>query len=81
MCIRDSWYVMANILKEDTFFNLSEQKDYISALDYMMDARCQNGYVDEDFKERVWEKESKSSMIIDNIAIPHACLLYTSRCV
>ena len=68
----DNWYVMANILKEDTFFNLSEQKDYISALDHMMDALCQNGYVDEDFKERVWEKESKSSMIIDNIAIPHA---------
>lgn len=72
MILDDNWYVMANILKEDTFFNLSEQKDYISALDHMMDVLCQNGYVDEDFKERVWEKESKSSMIIDNIAIPHA---------
>ena len=30
------------------------------------------GYVDADFKERVWEKESRSSMTIDNIAIPHA---------
>ena len=68
----DNWYVMANILKEDTFFNLSEQEDYTSALNYMIDTLEKRGYVDADFKERVWEKESRSSMTIDNIAIPHA---------
>lgn len=64
----DNWYVMANILKEDTFFNLSEQEDYTSALNYMIDTLEKRGYVDADFKERVWEKESRSSMTIDNIA-------------
>ena len=68
----DNWYVMANILKEDTFFNLSEQEDYTCALNYMIDTLTERGYVDVDFKERVWEKESRSSMTIDNIAIPHA---------
>ena len=68
----DNWYVMANILKEDTFFNLSEQEDYTSALNYIIDTLEKRGYVDADFKERVWEKESRSSMTIDNIAIPHA---------
>lgn len=68
----DNWYVMANILEEDTFFNLSEQEDYISALNYMIDTLTERDYVDADFKERVWEKESRSSMTIDNIAIPHA---------
>ena len=68
----DNWYVMANILKEDTFFNLSEQENYTDALDYMMDSLEQRGYVDQDFKERVWEKESRASMTIDHIAIPHA---------
>ena len=63
---------MANILKEDTFFNLSEQEDYTSALNYIIDTLEKRGYVDADFKERVWEKESRSSMTIDNIAIPHA---------
>ena len=53
-------------------FNLSEQEDYTSALNYIIDTLEKRGYVDADFKERVWEKESKSSMIIDNIAIPHA---------
>ena len=67
----DNWYVMANILK-DTFFNLSEQEDYTSALNYIIDTLEKRGYVDADFKERVWEKESRSSMTIDNIAIPHA---------
>ena len=64
--------MLANILKEDTFFNLSEQEDYTSALNYMIDTLEKRGYVDADFKERVWEKESRSSMTIDNIAIPHA---------
>lgn len=68
----DNWYVMANILKEDTFFNLSEQEDYTSALNCMIDTLTERGYVDMEFKERVWEKESRSSMTIDNIAIPHA---------
>ena len=68
----DNWYVMANILKEDTFFNLSEQEDYTSALNYMINTLAKRGYVDVDFKERVWKKESRSSMTIDNIAIPHA---------
>lgn len=72
MILDDNWYVMANILKEDTFFNLSDQEDYTDALDYMMDSLEQRGYVDKDFKERVWEKESRASMTIDHIAIPHA---------
>ena len=38
----------------------------------MIDTLEKRGYVDADFKERVWEKESRSSMTIDNIAIPHA---------
>ena len=67
----DNWYVMANILKEDTFFDLSEQSDYASALNYMIDSLEQKGYVDKEFKERVWEKEARASMTIDNIAIPH----------
>lgn len=41
---------MANILKEDTFFNLSEQEDYTSALNYMIDTLEKRGYVDADFK-------------------------------
>lgn len=72
MILDDNWYVMANILKEDTFFNLSDQEDYKDALDYMMDSLEHRGYVDEEFKERVWEKESRASMTIDHIAIPHA---------
>ena len=68
----DNWYVMANILKEDTFFNLSQQEDYASALNHMIDSLQQMEYVDAGFKERLWEKESRASMTIDNIAIPHA---------
>ena len=67
----DNWYVMA-IFKRRYFFNLSEQEDYTSALNYIIDTLEKEGYVDADFKERVWEKESRSSMTIDNIAIPHA---------
>lgn len=72
MILDDNWYVMANILKEDTFFNLSDQDNYTDALNYMMDSLEQSGYVDKEFKERVWEKESRASMTIDHIAIPHA---------
>lgn len=72
MILDDNWYVMANILKEDTFFSLSDQEDYTDALNYMMDSLEQRGYVDKEFKERVWEKESRASMTIDHIAIPHA---------
>ena len=44
------------------------------------------GYVEENFKEEIWKRETASSTAFMNIAIPHpmkmsACLLYTSRCV
>lgn len=73
----DNWYVIANILEEKTFFDLEGQEDYCSALDFMIDHLEADGYVDPDFRERIWTKEEKSKMTIDHMAIPHA--VQTSR--
>lgn len=72
MILDDNWFVIANILKEDTFFALSEYTDYEEALGAMIDSLEEKGYVDEEFSDRVWEKEARAKMTIDHIAIPHA---------
>ncbi|MBB5183143.1 BglG family transcription antiterminator [Catenisphaera adipataccumulans] len=69
--IDDNWFVMTSILKEDFFFVL-EDKTYEEAMHTMIQSLQQKGYLDEDFEERLAEREAQGTMVLGNkAAIPH----------
>lgn len=65
--------LVLNLLDEEKFFILDSDKSYMENVDYMIDNLYDLAYVDEEFKERIHIRESKSTMIFDEyIALPHA---------
>lgn len=65
--------LVLNLLDEEKFFILDSEKSYMENVDYMIDNLYDLAYVDEEFKERIHIRESKSTMIFDEyIALPHA---------
>ncbi|MBR0396865.1 MAG: PRD domain-containing protein [Eubacterium sp.] len=68
-----NWFVMAGLLDREQFFVMETEKTYEEALHRMVDSLCMRGLVDEDFEERLAEREKKGTMVFDNaIALPHA---------
>ncbi|MBQ9062813.1 MAG: PRD domain-containing protein [Eubacterium sp.] len=68
-----NWFVMAGLLDREQFFIMETEKTYEEALHRMVDSLCRRGLVDEDFEERLAEREKKGTMVFDNaIALPHA---------
>lgn len=65
--------LVLSLLDEEKFFILDSDKSYMQNVDYMIDKLYDLAYVDEEFKERIHIRESKSTMIFDEyIALPHA---------
>lgn len=65
--------LVLSLLDEEKFFILDNDKSYMENVDYMIDNLYDLAYVDEEFKERIHIRESKSTMIFDEyIALPHA---------
>ncbi len=57
--------LIAALLEEDTFFLLDEKKSYLEKL-------TEKGFVDEQFWERISEREKNSTMVFGhNVAFPH----------
>jgi lichenan operon transcriptional antiterminator len=80
--VDDNWYVMADVLEEDTFFILDEYDNYQEALNAMMDQLTEKGYLDNEFAQRIWQREEKGSMIFEHaIAIPHTIQMATDSFV
>ena len=68
-----NWFVMAGFLDEEQFFYLKDETTYESALDKMVDKLTYDGLVDEEFEDRLYEREKQGTMVFDNaIALPHA---------
>ncbi|MEG1410443.1 BglG family transcription antiterminator [Clostridium sp.] len=64
--------ILLSILEEDKFFVLDNNIDYNQNINIMVDSLYKNGYVDENFKERLKIREENSTMVFDkHIAIPH----------
>lgn len=64
--------IVLSILDEDKFFILDEDKSYIENMNMMIDNLYYEGYVDQDFKERMRIREENSTMVFDkHIAFPH----------
>ena len=69
----NNWFIMTGVLDENRFFVCGEEETYESALEQMVENLEIQGYVDEDFMERLREREEKGTMVFDReIAIPHA---------
>ncbi|MBP3853612.1 MAG: transcription antiterminator [Erysipelotrichaceae bacterium] len=80
--VDDNWFVMADVLEEDTYFNCNGIHDYQEALNSMIDSLQEKGYVDPGFRQRIWDREAKGSMIFEgNIAIPHTMQTATDSMV
>ena len=64
--------ILLSILDEDTFFILDSELSYKENIDYMIDTLYSRGYVDDGFKQRIREREEKSTMAFnESIAFPH----------
>jgi len=64
--------ILLNILDEDTFFILDSELSYKENIDYMIEMLYSKGYVDGGFKQRIREREEKSTMAFnESIAFPH----------
>lgn len=59
------------IFKEELFFAGEDFKDQTDAINVMADALEEQGYVDNTFKEKLFEREQVSSSAYVNIAMPH----------
>lgn len=65
--------ILGNLLKEDQFFILDEQRSYEENVRLMIDNLTRKQYVDKNFTGRIADREKKSQMIFDHeIAFPHA---------
>lgn len=64
--------LIAAILEQDRFFVLNRNLTYQENLLYMIDSLIEDEALDREFREKLLEREEKSSMIFDeNIAFPH----------
>lgn len=64
--------ILLSILDEDKFFVLDNSLSYDDNISFMVDSLYDNGYLDENFKERLKIREDNSTMVFDkHIAIPH----------
>ena len=64
--------LIAALLEEDTFFLLDEKKSYLENTKMMIEKLTEKGFVDEQFWERISEREKNSTMVFGhNVAFPH----------
>ncbi len=64
--------LIAALLEEDTFFLLDEKKGYLENTKVMIEKLTEKGFVDEQFWERISEREKNSTMVFEhNVAFPH----------
>ena len=64
--------LIAALLEEDTFFLLDEKKSYLENTKMMREKLTEKGFVDEQFWERISEREKNSTMVFGhNVAFPH----------
>ena len=71
---RDNVYfsVIAELLTEEKFFILDNEKNYHDNVNSMVHSLIQSGHLDNGFTERLRERETKGSMVFDNyVALPH----------
>lgn len=60
------------VIKEENFFVI-DKENYIDSISFISEELIKRGEVDEQFKDRVLERESKAPTSFDNyIALPHA---------
>ena len=68
----DNQYIMSSLLDENKVFFFEKGRSYTDALDEMIEILTDEGYIDEGFGERLYEREEKGTMVFDNgVAIPH----------
>ena len=68
----DNQYIMSSLLDENKVFFFEKGRSYEDALDEMIEILTDEGYIDEGFGERLYEREEKGTMVYDNgVAIPH----------
>jgi len=64
--------LLLGIIKEDMFFILNSELTYEENIDLMVDSLYSKGYIDSGFKNRLREREKKSTMAInESISLPH----------
>lgn len=67
--------LLASLLDRDRFMPLDPRADYRANLETMIDRLIGLGLADEEFRERLHERESRATMALDpHIAFPHATL-------
>ena len=64
---------------EKLFYSMNEDISKSAVINELAERMINLGYVEENFKEEIWKRETASSTAFMNIAIPHPCLLYTSK--
>ena len=68
----DNQYIMSSLLDENKVFFFEKGRSYEDALEEMIEILTDEGYIDEGFGERLYEREEKGTMVFDNgVAIPH----------
>lgn len=74
--------LLLSILDENTFFVLDSSLSYEENVHIMIDRIYEGGYVDSEFKQRIDEREKKSSMVFDeSVAFPHGYHFQSSKVV
>lgn len=69
---RNHHSIIRLLINEEKYFVLDHTKRYYENLDHMVDVLVQQGYLDDDFKERLKVRNEKGSMVFDQyIALPH----------
>lgn len=64
--------ILKNLITKEKFFILDSGKSYYENVGQMIDELVGSGHLDDGFKERLQERESKGSMVFDRyIALPH----------
>jgi lichenan operon transcriptional antiterminator len=67
------------LFHEDLFFINTSSSSYIEEISYMADALIHAGYVDADYKDRLYDREKISSSAYSNIAIPHPLMMQARK--
>ncbi|MFV0394107.1 MAG: BglG family transcription antiterminator [Coprobacillaceae bacterium] len=70
---------LEKLLSEDLFQTNIPYNNQSDIIDYMCHNLHYKGYVDEDFKDQIWEREKMSSTAYGNFAIPHAMKMYAKK--
>lgn len=73
-----NWFVMTDLLDKNRFFVLDDAANYSEGITEMVLSLTEDGLLDEDFLDRLMEREKKGSMVFDHsIALPH-CVQYAT---